>query len=52
MLLHHFICDDTHLCEFSKMQKEFLEQLLLWPFELNSSGGFLLPFQFEFEIFR
>jgi hypothetical protein len=36
------------------MQKEFLEQLLFCPFELNSfgGGGVLLAFQFLFEIFN
>src|SRR3954463_3485513 len=36
-----FCCEPQ---KFSKMQKEFLGQLSLWLFELNSSGGFLLPF--------
>src|SRR4051812_7909467 len=49
MLPHHFICDHTHLGEFSKIQKEFLEQLYFWPFELIHLGVFLLPFEFEFE---
>src|ERR1041385_5278989 len=46
---HHLICDHTHLWEFSNMQKEFLEQLYFWPFELIHLGVFLLPFEFEFE---
>src|ERR1041385_1535127 len=46
---HHLICDHTHLWEFSNMQKEFLEQLYFWPFELIHLGVFSLPFEFEFE---
>src|SRR4051812_29897259 len=48
-LPHHFSCDHTHLCDFSKVKQEFLEKFYFWPFELIHLGGFLLPFAFEFE---
>ena len=38
MLPHHYICDHTHFCEFSKVKPEFLEQLYFWPFELIHLG--------------
>src|ERR1041385_7258217 len=34
------------------MQKEILEQLLLWLFELNSSGGVSSPISISFENFN
>src|SRR3954462_5286597 len=49
ILPHHFSCDHTHLCDFSKVKQEFLEKFYFWPFELIHLGGFLLPFEFEFE---
>ena len=49
MLPHHFICDHTHLCDFSKVKQEFLEQLYFWPFELIHLGGFFSHFEFQFD---
>ena len=49
ILPHHFSCDHTHLWDFSKVKHEFLEKIYFWPFELIHLGGFLLPFEFEFE---
>ena len=34
----------------SEFKHEFLEKIFIWPFELIHLGGFLLPFEFEFEI--
>ena len=51
LIPHHLICDHTQLWEFSKMHNEFLEQLLKWPFELNSSGGVPSPISISFENF-
>ena len=50
ILPHHFLCDHTQLWDFSEFKHEFLEKIFIWPFELIHLGGFLLPFEFEFEI--
>src|SRR3954462_5507443 len=49
ILPHNFSCDHTQLWDFSKVKQEFLEKIYFWPFELIHLGGFLLPFEFEFE---
>src|SRR3954471_9422684 len=49
ILPHHFLCDHTQLWDFSEFKHEFLEKIFIWPFELILLGGFLLPFDLEFE---
>src|SRR3954465_3157530 len=49
ILPRHFSCDHTQLWDFSKVKQEFLEKIYFWSFELIHLGGFLLPFEFEFE---